>query len=278
MTPRSLALSTDAWFVEEVEDLGDALALRTPSNPDWHWGNLLALPDAPGPDDLERLERRFAEAVALSPEVVHATFVWDDPVGPTGALAPFEAAGYEVDRNTVRTAARADLGPPPPEPEGFALHAVRSEADWDAVLTVQTADPPEHESPDAFARFRERVMVRHRRRARGELRDGLEGGWYLATIDGRPAGAMGLYVLRGLGRFQDVQVAPAFRRRGVATRMVHDVARTGFRRHGAERLVIVADEGSAADGIYARLGFAAAERLVGVCNRDVRRRARTRGP
>ncbi|MDZ7801014.1 MAG: GNAT family N-acetyltransferase [Trueperaceae bacterium] len=276
MTPRSLGLRTEAWFVEEVDDLGDALALRTPSIPDAHWGNLLAFAGPPGAGDRGRWEARFAETFARDPGVTHATFAWDDPHGREGDLASFEDAGYDVDRNTVRTATPRDLAAAPPQPPGFALRRVDDAPSWRAFRAVQHSGVRDtDEAPEAYARFLRRVLARTLRWVRDGGPPGLHGGWYLATLDGQPAGTMGLYVREGLGRFQDVRVVPTLRRRGVASAMVHAVARDGFARLGAARLVIMADEGASADRIYGRLGFRQVERFVGVCHRDVRRRAET---
>lgn len=276
MTPRSLGLRTEAWFVEEVEDLGDALALRTPSIPDAHWGNLLAFAGPPSAGDRGLWEARFAEAFARHPGITHATFAWDDPDGREGDLASFVDAGYEVDRNIVRTATPHQLSAAPPQPPGFALRRVDDASSWRAFRAVQhTGVRDTDEAPEAYARFLRRVLARTLRWVRSGGPRGLHGGWHLATLDGRPAGTMGLYVREGLGRFQDVRVAPELRRRGVASMMVHAVARDGFERLGAERLVIMADEGTSADRIYRRLGFREVERFVGVCHRDLRRRDAT---
>jgi len=44
-----LAATTESWFQDEVVDLGDTLALRSPSDPTFRWGNLLILPEPPVP-------------------------------------------------------------------------------------------------------------------------------------------------------------------------------------------------------------------------------------
>jgi GNAT superfamily N-acetyltransferase len=268
----SLAARTESWFVDEVVPAGPgATALRCPSDPSFRWGNLLVLDAPPAPGERAALERRFAAAFADLPAVTHATFAW---TGEDGALEAFVAAGYEPDRTTVRAAGPDDPTSAPRTPSGFALRPVVTAADWDAVHALHLADPPEGEDPEGYRRHREARLAVYQAVQRGD-RPGLDGSYYLVTLDGAPAGSMGVYVRGELGRFQYVHVAAPFRRRGVATAMVHAVAREGFDRYGAGTLVIMGDEGQAADGIYARLGFRPVERYVGACAKD---RAAVRTP
>ncbi|MEX2502475.1 MAG: GNAT family N-acetyltransferase [Trueperaceae bacterium] len=267
---RSLGLRTEALFVEEVRPVGsDAVRFACPREPTFRWGNLLIVRSAPGPDDVQALEDRFDAAFDDLPAVRHRTFTWDDPQGREGAIAAWSAAGYRPDRNAVRAARADDLAEPPRAPDRFGLRAVVAHDDWRTVTELPAAEPGEEE-PAAYLAFRRGRAAFYRRLAGAP---DVAGGWFLATIEGRPAGCLGLYVRAGLGRFQQVFVAPEFRRRGVASAMVHAVARIGFASLGAERLVIIANEGEPADGLYARLGFRQIERWVGVslADRDARR-------
>lgn len=262
----SLAARTESWFLDEVLDFGDAFALRCASDPLFRWGNLLFLKSPPAPGSRRAWEARFRSAFADMPEARHVTFAWR---GVDGALGEFTSVGYEPDVNTVREARAGDLAAQVRRPDRFELREVRSERDWQAVFEMLLEDDPDGEDPAAFLRHRRDRMAIHRAIADGR-RPGLRGGWYLATVAGEPAGSMGIFVREGLGRFQYVQVAGAHRRKGVATAMVHAVANEGIRRWGAERLVIIADEGTPADAIYARLGFQALpnERYVGATRRQ----------
>ena len=258
---------TESWFVDEVRDLGDAAALRCGSDPSFRWGNLLVLKAPMVPGTRGRWEARFAEAFEDVPGIDHVTFAW---TGGDGALDELEAAGYEPDRNTVRVATAAQLEDAGPVPHGFDLRPVDGD-DWGAVLAMQLAEClPQDAAEDASAyrTHRERRIAVYRDVAAGR-RPGLRGAWYLATLHGEPAGTMGVYVRDGLGRFQFVLVAAEHRRKGVATAMVRAVAQEGIERWGAKRLLIVGDEGTPADAIYARLGFreVPAERYVGACRK-----------
>ncbi|HLP23246.1 MAG TPA: hypothetical protein VK139_04295, partial [Microbacteriaceae bacterium] len=57
--------ATDVAILEltgsTVTDHGDHLVVRTPDNPDYHWGNCLLVTDASAVDDGARWEARFTE-------------------------------------------------------------------------------------------------------------------------------------------------------------------------------------------------------------------------
>lgn len=264
----SLAAQTEAWFLDEGVALHAATALRTPSDPLFRWGNLLYLAAPPLPGSRAAWEARFDEAFADLVDVAHATFAWS---GEDGALAEFAAAGYETDANLVRTASAATLARDVERPEGFGLERVRGDDGWATILELQMQDDVVGETTDDLRAHRLRRIRSYRAIERG-ARPGLTGGWFVATIDGQPVASMGVYVRARTGRFQHVHVVPAARRRGVATAMVRAVAERGIEAFGAERLVVMGDEGTPADGIYARLGFAPVERYVGACLRDRRNR------
>ena len=84
-------------------------------------------------------------------------------------------------------------------------------------------------------------------------------------ITGEVAGSCGVVVTAGRGRFQVVDTALAYRRRGVCSRLVVEAARRAHDDFGAQQFVIVADAGYHALGLYESLGFERAERLASVC-------------
>ena len=91
--------------------------------------------------------------------------------------------------------------------------------------------------------------------------------WYVALDPetGAVAGSCGVVVTGGRGRFQVVDTALAYRRRGICSRLVVEAARRSAEDYGAERFVIVADADYHALGLYESLGFERREHVFGVC-------------
>jgi ribosomal protein S18 acetylase RimI-like enzyme len=65
------------------------------------------------------------------------------------------------------------------------------------------------------------------------------------------------------GRFQAVDTAEAYRRRGICSRLVVEAGRHGIEQFGAAKLVIVADPEYHALGLYESLGFRCIEHVWG---------------
>ncbi|MFD0539585.1 GNAT family N-acetyltransferase [Actinomadura luteofluorescens] len=86
--------------------------------------------------------------------------------------------------------------------------------------------------------------------------------WFGAFVDGEMRAGLGIFHDgQGLARYQHVETHPAFRRRGLASALVHFAGVEAMRR-GAGTLVIVADPAAEAIRVYRSLGFTETERQV----------------
>jgi ribosomal protein S18 acetylase RimI-like enzyme len=243
------------------------LVVRSPSNPEHHWGNLLLFEEPPGEGDGERWERRFEDEFGDDPEVRHRTFGWDVADGPLGSAQPeFVARGYELESPVGLVANARDIHAHPRENREIRVRPLDAApgADdelWEQVVELQVAND---EEPDRDRDFRRRRL--------GELRELFEhgrGAWYVALDRHRDEvlGSCGVVVTGERGRFQAVDTAAAHRRRGICSRLVVAAAHDAAERFGARRLVIAADPEYHALGLYESLGFERRERVSGVCRR-----------
>jgi|GEM_PF-1717149 len=261
--PRGLASITSTYFVDEVSDLGDALAMRCPNEPGFIDGNVLTFPQAPRPGDRPIWETRFEQAFRDVPGIRRRAFFWDDPEGAEGAAHEFTSSGYALEVSTVRVAEAHQLRAPKQRIEGLEVRAAVSDKDWAMIPRMQGTDSGG--SSDAAARMA-RLIARSRflRQIAEGARPGLLGAWFIASLAGEPVGTLGLYQRGGLARFAFVHVLAHARRQGVGRTMVHEVARIGFEAWHAQQIVILGDEGSAADRMYGELGFQVVARDVGL--------------
>jgi ribosomal protein S18 acetylase RimI-like enzyme len=275
--PRSLVRATDLDVLpldRVVERRDGCLVVRSPSNPAHYWGNLLLFDDPPGPGDADRWEPLFDEAFADEPRVLHRTFAWDRADGAAGSAAvEFGERGYEIEESIGLIARPEDVRPHARANSDVVVRSLdpgegADEELWKAVAEFQVAERDEGFEEEGY-----RTYVRARQRDRRELFRRGRGAWYVALdpADRAVVASCGVVVTAGRGRFQSVETAATHRRRGIASRLVAESARRAGADHGAEQLVIVAEAGYHALGLYESLGFEPREHVFGVCLRPERR-------
>jgi ribosomal protein S18 acetylase RimI-like enzyme len=271
MTPRSLVWATDIDvlpFDRVVERRDGFFVVRSPSNPMHYWGNLLLHDEPPRPGDAARWEALFDAEFGDEPRVRHRTFAWDRTDGAIGAAREeFGPLGYDVEESVGLVADADRVRPHARENRDVVVRALdpapgADEELWDAVVELQVASRDAGHDEEEY-----RAFVRARLGDRRALFRAGRGAWYVAidSASGDVASGCGVVVAAGRGRFQAVETALAYRRRGIASRVVAEAARRSADDHGAARFVIVADPGYHALGLYESLGFERAEHVVGVC-------------
>jgi len=268
LVPRSLVYATDLDVLaldRVVERRSDHLVVRSPGNPEFYWGNFLLFDDAPGEGDGRRWEALFDQPFADEPRVRHRTFAWDTIDGWLGAAREeLEARGYRVEETIGLVAEAGALRPHDRENREVEVRALDPFSDaelWDGVLELQVAgrDPVHDESGyRAFSRARQ-VQLR-------ELFQAGRGSWYVALVPGTTTvvGSCGIVVTAGRGRYQAVDTALAYRRRGICSRLAVEASRLSTAAFATERFVIAADATYHALGVYESLGFERVERVAGV--------------
>jgi ribosomal protein S18 acetylase RimI-like enzyme len=264
--PRSLALATDIDVLARervVRRRADHLVVRSPGNPGHYSGNLLIFDDPPGPGDRVRWNATFEAEFADEPRVRHRTFAWERTDGSLGsAREEFVAAGYELEQIVALIAGPHELRAHPRENGAARIRTLdpapgADERLWQQVIELEVAGRDRRFDEDIHRQF-----IRTRKRELRELFLAGRGAWYVALDGGgrEVLGSCGVVVTAGRGRFQSVETAEEHRRRGICSRLVVEAALIS----GAERLVICADPGYHALGLYESLGFRAVERVAGV--------------
>lgn len=264
---RTLIEATDVDVLPDtsvVEDRGEYVVVRTPTNPSFHWGNFLMFRRPPaagdGPAWEAAFEREFGSAGAR--ESRHVSLCWD--VCEDGAArSEFLDRGYEHDLAVALVAEPRELVDHPRANGEVETRVLAHDGDddlWAQVLDLQVAAREPGHGEAEYRRFVEARMADRRVRfAAGD------GAWVVALDDGVVVGSCGVVVTHGRCRFQAVDTAESHRRRGIARRVVGAAGRLANERFGAERLVIVADAEYHAKALYESLGFVERERKLAVC-------------
>jgi len=236
----------------QVSDRGSHLVVRTPRHPYYWWGNFFLLREPPRPGQWPDWVAQFAREF---PDVAHLAIGVDGADGRVEDAAGAQALGLDVLVDTVLTARQLDASPQPRVPA--CIRRVQTDADWAQVVRLRTAlaEGP----PDPFRTEFARAKVEESR-AVVEAGHGI---WFGAFVDDEIVCAAGLFSDGGgTARFQNVETRPEFRRCGLATAVVHALSRCGQAELGARTLVIVADPGYHAIGMYRALGFRDTEHQV----------------
>lgn len=249
MDVRSLGFRTDLLLRRlagsVITDHPSYLVVRTPTNPNFWWGNFVlvtpdALPDAPG------------LFIAEFPDASHVAIGVDGVVGEAGPLAEWERLGLDVAIDPVLTAFSLEA---PARPAQADLRALSGDDREQAAQLRHACD--ESEPSEENTAFVTAKLAEERR-----LCQGGDATWFGAFVDGEMRAGVGVVLDgQGLARYQHVETHPAFRRRGLASSLVH-YAGTRALAEGARTLVIVAEPESEAIRIYQSLGFAETERRV----------------
>ena len=223
----------------------DGYALvETPSRRDFWFGNMLVLGAAPSPDNyagwLSLCARTFAGR-GVKRHVVQ----WET-AGIGDDVAAVTLPNVELHRNVVF----CHSGSPIAAPESFAIRPLVSAEDLAAACAIDVADAePSHVD---FIRWRFGLVAADALAGRAQL----FGAW-----DGERLTAFaGIYLTPEYARFSTPVTDPAFRRRGLFGALCARIVALAAERTPEARIVIVAEEGSAAESLYRKLGFEPAGR------------------
>jgi ribosomal protein S18 acetylase RimI-like enzyme len=246
---RSIAWRTDLHLRcaegAQVTDHDEFLAVHKHDSPGFRWGNFLLLSEraaarADGGDWLARFEDCFpgAEHVALGLE------------SPRAELGRFRDAdlGLSLEVNSVLTAERLTAVRRPPREA--VMRPLAGDDDWAQGVSVKLANDDGSDG-SGYAEFAASQM----NVARAVCERG-EGAWFGAFRDGGMLAGLGIFRAgEGLARFQSVDTRPEHRGQGLASGLLLAAAEHARTEFGARTLVIVADPGYHAIGIYRSLGF-----------------------
>lgn len=253
---RSLSIASDLMVggaSHELTHHPDRVVIRTPSQPDYWYGNCLVLRHFE-PDPAPAIARFRADF----PQAAHVCIQWDVP-GLEADLGGFVARGFEdasADALVLGDLVRCDL------PAGITARRIRDEADWAQVVSLQhqTGVTEEGHDPEVHRAYIEGRFEGHRAAvAAGRAV------WFGAFEGDLLVADMGVYATDDLARFQSVETRASHRRRGICAGLVTQAS--DWARARAGKVVIVADRGGAPGRLYRRCGYALQQTTLAVIRR-----------
>jgi ribosomal protein S18 acetylase RimI-like enzyme len=251
-------LRTDLALLElqgsEVVDAGDHVVVRTPANPAFYWGNFILLPTAVPEDAIDHWIERFE---AEFPQARHRAIGFADA---EGEHAGWRSRGFDVEVDV--DLALGDAVPAASDlPGGIDVRPLASDDDWEQSAALGASDVPDDGRDDHLLFELRRAVAQ-----RGMVDSG-RGRW-LGAFDGdRLVASLGIVRLGRLARYQNVMTRADYRKRGIAGALVRAAGEWARSDPEVEQLVIVAEEGGPAIGLYQRAGFTEVARHVEACRR-----------
>lgn len=263
MELKSLGYKADLIFTSldgQVLDRESYLVVKTLSNPNYFWGNLLIFDRAPRAGDFTTWKKLFSNEF-LDPSIYHMTFAWDSE--EQGDVAEFLAAGFKLEKAIVLTARTSEIHLPKKHHPKIQVSPPRNHQDWETSIQIQIACSGESLSRGEWEDFYRSQMDRYRR-----LIDLGKGQWFCAYLGDRVVAGLGIFKDTNIGRFQIVSTHPDFQRQGICGSLVYKAAQYAFKEMEIETLVMVADEEYHAAKVYESVGFKPTEKLLGLCKAE----------
>lgn len=259
MKLRSLGFVTELFYQRhwgEICDRGNYLVVKTPTLPDFTFGNYLLFREASKKQDLERWQelyrKEFSSGVG---EVPFMTFGWDSPDGELGEAHSFFEQGFKLDSCVVMVGRK--IHPPKQVTQDFEVKACQTDEDWEKIVQFMI-----NARPDALDDERRKEFLRGRMEGYRRLSDNQRGVWFGGYLGGKLVASMGVYRSSGYGRFQEVVVHPDFRRLGIGRSFCWLVGERALSLLSIDELVTVADENGPAVGLYKDVGFEPREKQL----------------
>lgn len=234
------------------EDKGAYVVQRSPAEPDFWFGNQLIYREMRPRDEMLRA---FS---AEFPDAAHMVLSFDRPgLAPPGWAGA--DTGFEVDLCDTLALDGPIRGPA--MPAGLTFRQIETDADWAAVVGLQTEigieqgyDGPRH-APFVQARF---AALRARAQNRADL------AWF-GVFDGPLLVAdMGIVWSSALARYQNVETRRSHRGRGICAALLVAAHAHAATRAPKARFVIVADTDGPPGRLYRRAGFGLVEVTLAV--------------
>ena len=225
-----------------VVDAGDHLVVRTETNPTFHWGNFILVSGEARASEIAHWTERFEHEFPTS---THRAIGFTKSGGDLDA---WRAAGFEaeVDVDLAVRGVPADA----PAPDGIRLRMLEGDGDWEQSATFGARDVPSDQRDGHL------VFETRRGASQRQLVESGRARWFGAFDGDRLVSNLGIVRLGDLARYQSVVTLAEYRRRGIAGALVRAAADWALTDPAVEQLVIVAEDGGPAIGLYQRAGFA----------------------
>lgn len=236
----------------QIKEKRNYIVVRTPSRPDYFWGNFIILRDR---IDTQIKFQRWIDIYSDEFDTFDSfkTFAFDCVDGNIGDEEIFAAFDFSLYKN--KGLVTDAVHPPPHLNANFEFKIVDVESEIEALIEVHTNDewplPKELEKPFLKQQFESLLKLQQK---------GI-GKRFGAYVDGKLAADLGIYTMGEIGRFNNVATHQNYRRQGLCGALMYLSSDYALANMGVKKLVIEAAEDYHALRIYESVGFTPLERF-----------------
>lgn len=250
MILHSLGYQSELVFLNfdgKVEDRDSYVVMRTLTNPNFFWGNLLVFNRPPEKGDYKSWVENFKKEFT-DPGIYHITLAWDSVNGGVGDVSEFLENGFELEAKAVLTA--SEVVPPPKFNKDLVVKTIENQEDWQSMIELQVKSAHDNLTRHEWESFYKSQSSRYQKMSEAGL-----GHWYGGFLNGKLVAGLGIFHSDGVGRFQIVCTDPAYRRQRLCGTLVYKSAQHILDNGLVKTLVMCADPDYYAIKVYESVGF-----------------------
>jgi len=225
-----------------ITDFGDHLVVKTPHNPNYHWGNCILVMDPDSAAKAEKWVQRYSE---VFPD--HSWLAIGLPQMPP---SDEQWICHGVTLEQLDVLSTDTLPKQQPLAAGYTAR-IFQEHDWETLTKRELAEGLTEGGyePAVIESF-----VLETNANRKQLVDSGKAAWFGAFFEGEMVANLGMVICGETGRYQSVETSISHRRKGLASHLL-GLAAIWSQDLGCKNWVIVTQETNDAGRVYRRAGF-----------------------
>ena len=220
----------------------DYLIIRTPTNPNYHWGNFLMVLDPNSVDSATRWIGTFQN------EFPYANWTSIGLPCMPRKIDAWESNGINLEQLEIMTTQQLPIFST--LSDEYTSRIISGD-DWELLINKEIQ---ENLDSGQFDHLVHEKFVRDTNRSRKSLCDAGKASWFGVFHDDSLVANLGIVACDNIGRYQSVETNQAHRRKGLASHLIR-IAADWAREKSCNEFVIITESTNNAGLLYKKVGF-----------------------
>ncbi len=253
----SLAIQTNLILEREfctIEEKDQYIAVRTPSRPDYFWGNFIIMKNLPSKNSDNEWIKIFEREIGSSDKTGYMAITCDDIECDPNLYRPFKELGFNIMISKVLTAKEII------RPEKFNQNIEVKpiiDSQWHELIDVHFTPDWGYGTDEQQRKFLQDELQSFKKIVEKGI-----GQRYGAYLEGVLIADLGVYWHEKDVRFNNVSTHRNHRRRGACSTLVYTVSKLMLEKENITTLIMQADEDYHAATIYESIGFSQSQKYI----------------